>query len=111
MSMREQIADILRGGQLQYIEEDVMAEAILAALPDMIAPLVWGAKPNVNGIYKTDYLHGMYYTMKIAHAGRVYWRVNTEFSWNGVSSEPDAQAAANTHHRAAIMAALTGETS
>jgi hypothetical protein len=111
MSMREQIADIIYDNVACVAHPENAADAILAALPDMIAPLVWGAKPNVNGIYKTDYLHGMYYTMKIAHAGRVYWRVNTEFSWNGVSSEPDAQAAANTHHRAAIMAAFTGETS
>jgi hypothetical protein len=34
MTMRDQIAGILRGGQLQHIEEDVMADAIIEALPD-----------------------------------------------------------------------------
>jgi hypothetical protein len=38
--MRDKIADILRGGQLQHIEEDVMADAILAAMPDIFQALI-----------------------------------------------------------------------
>jgi len=41
MGMRGKIADIMRGGIKGHASFDEIADAIVAALPDMIAPLVW----------------------------------------------------------------------
>jgi len=41
MDMRDKIADIVRGGIKGHASFDEVADAIVAALPDMIAPLVW----------------------------------------------------------------------
>ena len=41
MDMRDKIADIMRGGIKGHASFDEITDAILAALPDMIAPLVW----------------------------------------------------------------------
>jgi hypothetical protein len=118
--MRDKIADILRGGQLQHIEEDVMADAILAALPDMIAPLVWDGVENDG--YATSGALGHSYELVAfdtldRHCDYV-WKADVSdcnadertIATPAQSSFKQAQAAANTHHRAAIMAAFTGDT-
>jgi hypothetical protein len=113
--MREQIAEILR----KYCYEghngrrlDVAADAILAAMPDMIAPLVWDYRGNVSCTAHTPF--GKYLVETCHEDGFGMWtpRDETEddppFGYHDDIHE--AQAAANTHHRAAIMAAFTGET-
>jgi hypothetical protein len=103
MSMRNSIAHIIINDHDQHISAASMADAILAALPDMIAPLVWedypmGSRCKTNDDYSIN-----------------YWEPEGVFvdAYTTMRRHPTleaAQAAANTHHRAAIMAAFTGET-
>jgi hypothetical protein len=97
------------------------ADAILAAMPDMIAPLVW----EVRGNYGTnEYVSGLYLISQGAEpdssstecAGWVYVRGGSNVlvrpnkgRCDRFDNHNDAQDAANTHHRAAIMAAFNGE--
>jgi hypothetical protein len=78
--------------------------AILAALPDMIAPLVWGlhALPDILHHYSD------HYTLICMADG--YLVDFDDLSLGHGYTLEQAKAAANTHHRAAIMAAFTGET-
>ena len=105
MSMRDQIADICStGARWRDKGEYVIADAILAALPDMIAPLVWGQISDAFQVagrdYKITYYEGMKDPYKLEHSAETsYYKM-----------EDAAKDAANTHHRAAIMAAFTGET-
>ena len=115
MSMRDQIAHIIINDHDQHISAASTADAILAALPDMIAPLVWeqiaeteSGEIVASGQYGIDSgaTTGLFYVIFNGHellddpSGSVIWYETLK----------DAQAAANTHHRAAIMAALTGVT-
>jgi hypothetical protein len=106
MSMREQISDIRYAGTT--IGRGV-ADAILEALPDMIAPLVWVTSENGNA-RKTKVSLGIQYRMQVALSGRVMWSVNTVKGWHNAADEVEAADHIDTHHRAAIMAAFTGET-
>lgn len=137
-NMREEIADIISsgarwrdGGQWQR------ADAILKALPDMIAPLVWGPMQwdtDSHGCDAWGEFSGSSTFTSMTNDGSyaIYQFSETEFMWtqgtvcnwrfstyrpmnnpDWVPTIPwhpttkDAQAAANTHHRAAIMAAFT----
>jgi hypothetical protein len=108
MNMRDQIAEILRGGRLQHIEEDVMADAILEALPDMIAPLVWIVGKDGRGFGARSVL-GQY---GIFDEGNPRWYSPTRGGpvYRYTETFEEAEAAANTHNRAAGMAIFTGET-
>jgi hypothetical protein len=73
------------------------ADAILAALPDMIAPLVWSGGPYFwrSGNYTLSFRDGIDpYRVEFRGGGKLF------------KSKPKAVAFANTHHRAAIMAAF-----
>jgi hypothetical protein len=98
MSIREGLADIIN-----FACEDqrqAQADAIIAALPEMIAPLVWldrGERLRCGNYIIFHFTNGSYVEyVNLALGG-------------GMSLE-DAKAAANAHHRASIMAAFTGET-
>jgi hypothetical protein len=83
------------------------ADAILAALPDMIAPLVW-VRSDVGG-WNDDY-HTLPTKYKIRLADENGWKLSFDGGFRYCRNADEAKAAANTHHRAAIMAAFTGET-
>ena len=99
--MRDRIADIIwdnchdgeNGQQL-----DVAADAIIAALPSMVAPLVW----EDNGL---DELWASGYSITSDRPDKYIW-------WppygDGLitPTESQAKAAANAHHVAQIMAAF-----
>jgi hypothetical protein len=111
MSMRDQIAEIINVGELLLTYQEV-ADEILAALPDMIAPLVWDYRGNVSCTAHTPF--GKYLVETCHEDGFGMWTPRDE-----TEDDPPlgyhydihkAQDAANTHHRAAIMAAFTGET-
>jgi hypothetical protein len=104
MSMRNSIAHIIINDHDQHISAASMADAILDALPDMIAPLVWGlhALPDILHHYSD------HYTLICMADG--YLVDFDDLSLGHGYTLEQAQAAANTHHRAAIMAAFTGET-
>ena len=104
MNMRDQIAQAARSLRYSSNNSDQLADAILAALPDMIAPLdmperrnnYWGHKggyqvAHTNGDLFRVRLHGRVICKDIRGFGRAV-------DW------------ANTHHRDAIMAAFTRET-
>ena len=76
------------------------ADAIIAALPIMIAPLVWTHQQvmGCDGLVSGDYS---------VYLGR-WWHKDTPMSQSCGLNE-DAISAANNHHRAAIMAAFKGE--
>jgi hypothetical protein len=97
MSMRESIASIIAktGGTM------ATTDAILAALPDMIAPLVW-VRLNDPHYYSGEYV--------LISGSDGYLVDFDDLSLGHGYTLEQAQFAANTHHRAAIMAAFTGET-
>jgi hypothetical protein len=100
-NISEVITDVLGGCSYN---NDAAADAILEALPDMIAPLVWSERHHgfiFSGAYRIAIkgpLHSLCFS--ITSIGEVTDHDTLE----------QAQAAANTHHRDAIMAAFTGET-
>ena len=109
MSIRDKIAEIVteshKGVSLGIPNDLWAADAILAALPDMIPDLVW--RDITAGFGTTDY-----FIMPVPSSGefRVY---GIKGDYDNSAQYPDldsAQAAANTHNRAAFKAMLTGET-
>jgi hypothetical protein len=117
--MRDQIAEILcdldEKREDMPIDHDKWADAILAALPDMIAPLVWSALDA--GEYGNAFVaigkNGRHYEAGLDPDGQAYWGFHASMQADSlVSGEiADAKAAANTHHRDAIMAAFKGDVS
>jgi hypothetical protein len=111
MSMREQIAHILTSTAMSSSKAEIVADAILAALPDMIAPLVWEgniAQNNMGGRYVIGWYDAGDLCTTLDFHG--YGNPDTRQYIGGDTFVYDLKAAANTHHRAAIMAAFTGET-
>jgi hypothetical protein len=105
MSINDKIADIIAEHWCSLtgnIDQHDMADAILEALPDMIAPLVWMRNGShwVGG-------HG-YVVRKLGSQYTLTIRNQFEREFNELD---EALTHAATHHRAAIMAAFTGETS
>jgi hypothetical protein len=109
MSMRDQIAEIIEhnagvNGYGFVINGPQIADAILEALPDMIAPLAWEEGIAVCPVTKNRYSAGWY------DAGDDCTELLIDGTYHcGDMSMTELKAAANTHHRAAIMAAFTGE--
>jgi hypothetical protein len=88
-----------------------MADAILAALPDMIAPLVWEgniAQNNMGGRYVIGWYDAGDLCTALDFHG--YGNPDTRQYIGGDTFVSDLKAAANTHHRDAIIAIFTGET-
>jgi hypothetical protein len=83
------------------------ADAILAAMPDMIAPLVWEVDKYGRGFIARS-VAGTYGSWDEG-SPRWYPPTQGEARYRGARSLEEAQAAANAHHRAAIMAAFNGE--
>jgi hypothetical protein len=120
MSARDKIAEIIWGHESGNVECCIdAADAILAALPDMIAPLVWiGVEDDC---FVECYNLGTTYELQVCdtleRSCDYYWQASALTDFNqavSVNTPPQAtysqaQAAANAHHRAAIMAALNGE--
>jgi hypothetical protein len=85
-------------GRLQSAD---CADAILAALPDMIAPLVWA--------YDAGWHNAGHYVIKGSSFEQdVMWSYRGSYCRTVFKNIAEAKDAANTHHRAAIMAAFTG---
>jgi hypothetical protein len=107
MSARDKIADILENMPENMNGWEDAADAILAALPDMIAPLVWD-----KGIVDWAGLKqgGRYVACSTFPEGSwAWWLDGDDESQDVCENEQAAKAAANAHHRAAIMAAFNGE--
>ena len=111
MSMRDQIAEIISNDIDTHTSTGhpwnglTSADAILAALPDMISPLVWAEGIAVCTVTKDRYSANWY------DAGDDCTELLINGTYHcGDMSMTELKSAANTHHRAAIMAAFTGET-
>jgi hypothetical protein len=126
---RDKIAEIIIADQIQLLKDyDFncetynndpdnrnyalgVADAILASLPDMIAPLVWDKHPDQHEWYNVTHMDidGIEYGYTIAGV-RSKWAVYLRFGnkrVGGLHRVPqEAFDWANTHHRAAIMAAF-----
>jgi hypothetical protein len=114
MSMRDQISQVARSLRYSSNNADQLADAILAALPDMIAPLVWNYPfKRVSGeMLAPVFVSGLYYSVAPVEGK---WKLKIRashlvFGMGLYGSIEAAQTAADTHHRAAITAAFTGET-
>jgi hypothetical protein len=98
MNMRDKIADVI--DFTCHNDPYAQADAIIAALPEMIPDLVW---ENKGGRF-----HSGKYIIAAFESG-----LYVEFMLLGLhcpKSLEEVIAAANAHHRASIMAAFTGET-
>jgi len=92
-----------RSGDVEGIAE--AAEAIIAALPDMVVPLVWAAS-EVGG-WNDDY-HTLPTKYTIRCADENGWKLSFAGGFGYSSSADVAKVAANAHNAAAVVAALTG---
>tara|TARA_R110000744_G_scaffold343531_1_gene448738 strand:- start:196 stop:513 length:318 start_codon:yes stop_codon:yes gene_type:complete len=103
MTLRDEFAEIINEGELLLSYQEI-ADAIIAALPDMIEPLVWEER-------RDDYWNAKGTTYQVAYNGGGKWRVRLggRVIYRSRPSRCDAKAAANTHHRNSIMAAFKGE--
>jgi hypothetical protein len=112
MSMRDKIAHIIINDHDQHISAASTADAILEALPSMIAPLVWYRAENGEAVISPRSFSGEYYKIE-TFQGKFTLRLHYIKHYSGLGlypTEDAAKAAANTHHRASLMAAFTGET-
>tara|TARA_R110000782_G_scaffold60647_1_gene125249 strand:- start:1422 stop:1745 length:324 start_codon:yes stop_codon:yes gene_type:complete len=105
MTMRDKIAAIRYAGTTIG---DGVARAIIEALPDMIAPLVWEADVEYYSYSTTQ--TGQYQVRK-AGSG---WYVQLDCMCSilvsqNLASREQAKAAANAHNREAFKAMITGE--
>jgi hypothetical protein len=110
-NISEVITDVLGGCSYN---NDAAADAILAALPDMIAPLVWEEldEHEYGNTFTAIGKNGRHYEAGVDASGQAYWGFHASVVNDGslVSGWiADAKAAANAHHRAAGMAIFTGE--
>jgi len=113
MNMRDEIAEILeqdlKGPSLQALY--ATADAIVTALPDMIAPLVWVNNPS--------HLYFVYYNLDkdfcgynfstediVEDGGFSLYLGEIQTSDELFCTVAEAKAAANAHHVAQIMAAF-----
>jgi hypothetical protein len=121
-NMRVQICQII-SDNYQFGNKSLMetADAILTALPSMIAPLVWEGEEDDCFVHSeaAGYTYELSVCDTLERSCDYVWRSDvrymgkTEVNIATKSTAPfaEAQDAANTHHRASIMAAFTGATS
>jgi hypothetical protein len=120
MSMRDQIANIIYDNVGCVEHPENVADAILEALHNMIVPLVWdGVEDDCFVQSQADgYTYELSVCDKLERSCDYVWRSDVRYmgktevniATKSTASFEQAQTAANTHHRAAIMAAFTGET-
>jgi hypothetical protein len=97
---------------IEYTRTDIADARVAeleAALPDMIKPLVWEGILRFAQHYKSMADGRTYHIYSVGDIYHTYigHRCSTRVEFRTLE---EAQAAANEHHRAAIMAAFTGET-
>lgn len=110
--MRDKLAQVIKDSRVegQNPRDLDLADAIIAALPGMVKPLEWFhpyARTSGELIAET-LLNNVFYSIT-EDRGRFWLKVRGSVSITGIStfdSLEAAQAAANEHHRAAIMRAL-----
>ena len=114
MSMRDKIADMVKNYDWNAgADQFEVADAIIAALPDMIKQLVWKAQQNNRGLYckLTEISGGEYereYIILPSNSGSVlFFRSgHGTIVLDYFILVTDAIAAANAHYVSAIMGAF-----
>lgn len=108
MDMRDEIAQIIWEHETGGVDHKGAADAIIADLPDMIAPLVWDCRSPESCIAQNPF--GQYLVENCHEDGFGMWTprdcIEDEPPFGYHNSAVDAKAAADAHHRAAIMAAF-----
>jgi hypothetical protein len=105
MSARDKISQVARSLRYSSNNSDELADAILAAMPDLIAPLVWEQGGRASGSYIIEngvkygkfcvlYQNGARGGGPIKHGKNEIWHDTIEAAYD----------AANAHHVAVIMA-------
>jgi hypothetical protein len=123
MSTRDKIVGIIKAKFALPFWENKAADAILAALPDMIAPLVWEVKGNYG---TNDYVSHPYLITQGCnpHSGSTrcfvcveqpdgssgIGLVRKEVTNNWFDNPDEAKAAVDTHYRSEFKKTLIGET-
>jgi hypothetical protein len=102
---RRLVQEKLVGYTLKTSEE--IADAILAAMPSMIAPLVWEKHSSNATVQPKHFYSGMY---SLIYMSGGYLVDFNDLSLGHGYSLGQAKSLADSHHRAAGMAAFTGET-
>ena len=115
MTLQDKIINVLKEAKVSIDPYDIAADAIIAALPDLVPPLVWVECKNQpwrhrsigTGYTITDWkLRDSLLTVSGASE---FWVMGVQPSGHVVAISFDkAKAAANAHNAAAIVAALTG---
>ena len=105
-NMRDQIAEIIEN-KLGHAGLEYIANDILAALPAMIAPLVW-EQHSSNSTAQQKHFYSGRYTLILMHDG--YLVEFSDLSLGHGYSLGVAKSLADSHHRASIMAVFTGAT-
>ena len=115
--LRDKIHQVVRGNLPATSRADMHAndvtDAIIVALPDMVAPLVWEPPTTENNsciIARTP--HGDYY-IDVCGGRHQAWLESLKKPYevqigDVVGSMNEAEAAANAHNAAAVVAAFTG---
>jgi len=110
--MKKLIANIIWEHETGGVDHKGAADAIIAALPDMIEPLVWQPIEEDRGDGSSDetgeFESGPYYIEMGFGTDSYVWSVvylSDDVS-HGHDCPDRAKAAANAHHRAAIMEAF-----
>ena len=101
--LRDKISAVMVAGKKQELSCYAFADAIIAALPDMVAPLVWefdNGGDTYSGVY--EIYNGAKNEWHCVHSASSPSRIAS-----GVSRDR-AIAAANAHNAAAVVAAITG---
>ena len=108
-TMRDDIATIiLRCGQSCDFERDTIfaADAIMHSLHELIPDLVW---VEHNDVYFNEKFGYNFSTIHMVDEGGFSLFIGDAQVGDGFFFKEKAQAAANTHHRAAFKAMITGE--
>jgi len=106
--LRDKIAAFLDDARNEGLSDQAIADAIIAALPTLVKPLVWD-----RGIVDCARLAqgGKYVACSTTpHGSWAWWLDGDSESREVHNSEEAAKAAANAHNAAAVVAAITGVT-
>jgi len=106
--LRDNIAAVIANCDMHKDTFRDIADAIIAALPDMVAPLVW---VKTTGFWRASDCRDGFYEVFALSGGRstghhIVRGQGTNIG-DGTSMASDI-AAANAHHAAAVVAAFTG---
>ncbi len=109
--LRDKIAQII--AQQTYrsdkpVSFEEIADAIIAAMPEMVQPLVWQTVAGVRYVEDCvgDFTYNFDTSDRLPDEGIILYYRQDELTSDELWTEEDAKAAANRHHAAQIMQAF-----